>query len=224
MLRPLELVVSACGLFLAACNPTTPAPAAAGDDASDAAPTYPPSAPEGPCAAVVQQFTPGGRVHVPECSYVDYPTKPPNSGNHYPVWSAYRSYSSPIPEGYWVHNLEHGSIVLSYNCAVARDGGAAGCEADVASAQQMLDALPVDPLCLDAGAGVLRRTVMTPDPNLDVPFAASAWGWTLRASCFDAIAFGAFAMAHYGQGPEVLCGNGEDLSVGVPANCGAAPP
>jgi len=64
------------------------------------------------------------------------------------------------------------------------------------------------------------RMVMTPDPNLDVKFAASAWGWTLRADCFDPEAFGDFVGAHYAQGREAVCGQGEDLSGGVPAGCG----
>jgi hypothetical protein len=61
---------------------------------------------------------------------------------------------------------------------------------------------------------------MTPDPKLDVPFAASAWGFTLRASCFDADAFRSFATKHNASGPEPLCGDGIDLSTGVAAGCG----
>jgi hypothetical protein len=179
---------------------------------------FPASPPQGPCNAVVQEHAMEGRNHVAICSYVDYLTKPPNSGNHYPIWLAYKSYATPMPQGFWVHNLEHGSIVLSYNCAL--NDGHVGCQGDVDAAQQMLDALPTDPLCTAAGEGVSHRTVMTPDPNLDVPFAASAWTWTLRADCFDPVAFQAFAMAHYGMGPEEICGNGEDFSGQIPQGCG----
>jgi hypothetical protein len=83
----------------------------------------------------------------------------------------------------------------------------------------MLDGMQPDPFC--AGTGVTRRTLMTPDPNLDVPFAASAWTWTLRADCFDPVAFGAFANAHYDMGPEEVCGQGLDLMMyPPPAGCG----
>lgn len=140
---------------------------------------------------------------MPVCSPVEYRTKPPSSGNHYPFWAAYKAYATPVPEGFWVHNLEHGTIVISYNCP-------AGCASDVAAAAQMLAALPQDPECVSLGEGVYRRSLMTPDPKLDVPFAASAWGWTLRARCFDPVAFQAFALAHYNQGPEDLCNQGED--------------
>jgi hypothetical protein len=174
---------------------------------------YAASAPLGTCGAVVQQHVIEGRTHVATCSVVDYGTKPPSSGNHYPIWAAYKTYTTPIPEGFWVHNLEHGTIVLSYNCP-------GGCDAEVAAAAEMLAGLPQDPECFSLGEGVLRRTLMTPDPKLDVPFAASAWGWTLRARCFDPVAFRAFAVAHYNQGPEDICQDGNDPTVGFPSNCG----
>ncbi len=175
--------------------------------------TYEASAPTGNCAAVTQQHSIEGHTHIPVCSYAPYATKPPSSGNHYPIWAAYKTYAAPIPEGFFVHNLEHGTIVLTYNCPN-------GCDADVAAAQAMLDALPDDAECTALGEGVRRRSVMTPDPNLDVAFAASAWGWTLRAKCFDATAFRAFALAHYNHAPEDLCNDGEDVSSGLAAGCG----
>jgi hypothetical protein len=173
----------------------------------------PASQPSGSCNAVSQQHAIEGYMHVPVCSPVTYGTRPPSSGNHYPIWAAYQTYTNAVPEGFWVHNLEHGSIVFSYNCP-------SGCDSDIAAAQALLDGLPDDPMC-DPSAGNPRvRTLMTPDPGLDVKFAASAWGWTLRADCFDSVAFGAFAKAHYGQGREAICGQGEDLSTGVPSTCG----
>jgi hypothetical protein len=188
---------------------------------SDASGTvsYPASAPTGPCGAVVQRHAIEGATHVDVCSYVDYHTLPPSSGNHYPYWAAYMTYDQPVPEGYWVHNLEHGSIVLTYNC------GEAGCADDIAKAQQMMDQFPDDSLCAQQATGVRHRLLMTPDPRLDVRFAASAWGWTLRADCFDPVAFLAFANAHYGQGPEQICNDGEDVigTTADPQGCGAPP-
>ncbi|HSY24462.1 MAG TPA: DUF3105 domain-containing protein, partial [Polyangiaceae bacterium] len=70
------------------------------------------------------------------------------------------------------------------------------------------DALPDDPLCAEESTGVRVRTVITPDPLLDVPVAAAAWGYTYKADCVDAPSLMAFATEHYGNGPEVLCGNG----------------
>jgi hypothetical protein len=175
---------------------------------------YAQSLPFGRCGAVVQEHPIEGRTHVNECSYVAYHTKPPSSGDHYPVWAAYKTYTTPIPEGFWVHNLEHGTVVFTYNCPK-------GCDADVAAAAQMLADLPTDTSCWSLGQGVARRSILAPDPNLDVPFAASAWGWTLRANCFDSAAFRDFALAHYDQGPEDICQDGNDPTLlGLPADCG----
>jgi hypothetical protein len=237
------LCAAACGENGAATGTppgTSPPDARASDDswadaapgafASDAAPDvfasdaptsdpFEATSPEGACRAIVQEHPIEGANHVPECSYVSYGTLPPSSGNHYPVWAAFKTYSLPVPEGYWVHDLEHGAIVLTYDC------GEAGCAADVAAAQAFIDAYPVDPLCTPLNSGAPNRLVMTPDPRLDVRFAASAWGWTLRADCFDPVVFKAFADAHYGQGPEELCNAGEDVvgSTGAPASCGVDP-
>ncbi len=240
-LGPMRRLVLVIAGLLVACS--APQRAGSSDASFDA--SYEASAPMGICNAVEQQHPIEGFTHVPECSTVAYLTKPPSSGNHYPVWAAYRQYTIVIPEGYWVHDLEHGAIVLSYNCdnyaamtdaaasdsqapdsgdagdQGAADGGPLGqCAADIAAAQAMLDALPDDPECTSLGPTVKRRSVMTPDPKLDVPFAASAWGWTLRADCFDPTVFQAFALSHYGQGREDLCGDGEDLSSGIAPGCG----
>jgi hypothetical protein len=154
------------------------------------------------------------QAHATECGLVSYGTKPPSSGNHYPIWAAYQQYTVALPEGYWVHNLEHGAVVMSYNCPD-------GCPDDVEAAGKMMSAFPDDPLCAELGGPVRHRLILTPDPALDVRFAASSWGWTLRANCFDADAFNAFATQHYGQGPEAICSDGKDFaSLGVPPLCG----
>ena len=176
-----------------------------------------PSQPVGPCNAVVQQQAIEGWAHVPICTKTDYQSNPPSSGDHYPIWAAYKTYTSPIPEGYWVHNLEHGGVVLTYNCP-------GGCADDVAAAGAWIKSQPDDTTCpVDEDAGeipVRVRFVMTPDPKLTAKFAASAWGWTLRADCFDPVAFSAFKEAHYGNGRELMCGDGDDVSNALAAQPG----
>jgi hypothetical protein len=100
-----------------------------------------------------------------------------------------------------VHDLEHGAIVFLYNCD-------AGCPEVVGALQAASDAIPDDPVCTAAGQGVRVRTVITPDPLIDVPVAAAAWGWDYRAQCVDMPTLVDFAQSHYGQGPEDICGNG----------------
>jgi hypothetical protein len=182
-------------------------------DSGDAPADGPSGEPTGPCSAVVEQRPIEGYTHVAVCSHVTYLTKPPSSGDHYPIWAVYQSYAAAIPEGFWVHNLEHGAVVLSYNCP-------GGCASDVTAAQTWINGLPDDPVCVPSAGDARIRVVMTPDPNLDVKFAASAWGWTLRADCFDVAPFAAFVQTHYGQGREATCAQGQDLSLGVQDGCG----
>jgi hypothetical protein len=163
------------------------------------------------CNAVEQAMPIEGATHVTPCTYVDYQSNPPTSGNHYPVPTQHKSYTTPVPRGFWVHNLEHGGVVFSYNCPT-------GCADDIAAAQAVIDAAPIDPVC--AASGTARRVLMTPDPHLDVKFAASAWGFSLRADCFDKTAFAAFLANHYAMAPEAVCWDGPDQSMGQPADCG----
>jgi hypothetical protein len=159
--------------------------------------------PEASCFVEIDSPPLMGAEHVPIGTDVQWDSNPPSSGPHFPVWAAYEAYTSPVPRGYYVHDEEHGGVILLYTCATS-----GGCPEVAAALQSVSDALPDDPLCAQAGQGVRVRTVITPDPLLDVPVAAAAWGWVYRADCVDVPSLTQFALAHYGQGPEILCGNG----------------
>lgn len=154
--------------------------------------------PFGECNAMVAKYEVTSAQHVAECSALSE-QKPPHGGPHYPIWPAFQAYDFPIAHGYLIHAMEHGAVVIYYNCPD-------GCTDELAEAKALLDARPVDPLC--AGTGVERRAILVPDPTLDVPWAASAWGYTLRADCFDSDVFGRFYAEHYAKGPENLCAAG----------------
>ncbi len=156
------------------------------------------------CIIVPKSVTDLARTHVAVSSQVSYPDNPPAGGSHYPVWAAFQSYSFPVPRGFWVHDLEHGAIVFSYNCCAS----SAGCADEVAQVQSLIDGLPVDPECSSATP---RRVVLTPDPLLDVRWGVSAWGSTLRADCVDEQLFGQFYLDHFGKGPEDFCDPGSDF-------------
>lgn len=151
-------------------------------------------------APVIEQHPDEGHLHVPACSVVNYASNPPSSGNHYPVWAAFQSFNAPVSRGYYVRDLEHGAVVMTYNCP-------GGCAAEVAAAQAFIDSLPADGLCGNGGPPH-NRIVLTPDPLLDVRWAASAWFWTIKAQCFDPVAFRQFVTDHYGKAPENECANG----------------
>lgn len=157
----------------------------------------------GQCNAQTQTHAFEGATHVVECSAVNYLTNPPSSGNHYGTWAAFGVYEFPLPRGYWMHNMEHGAVVITYNCPD-------GCDADLQAAIEWFNALPVDPAC-QLQAATTPRALLLPDPLLDVRFAASSWLHTLRADCFDEVAFSAFYDSNVGQGLENVCGSGTDF-------------
>ncbi len=154
--------------------------------------------PMGECSATLRSYEGATATHLAECSDIVYSTSPPVFGDHYPAWAAYRSFDFPVPLGYLVHSLEHGAIVFFYDCPD-------GCADEVATVQAFIDALPDDPRCSPA---VRVQVVLVPRPGLGARWAASAWGRSLTADCFDAEFFGQFYAAHHGRGPEDLCNQG----------------
>ena len=135
-----------------------------------------------------------GWVHVSEGTPVSYRSNPPASGPHYPVWAHYQEYKTAVERPYWVHNLEHGAIVLLYR----PDATAA----NVAALASVFRALPADPECGHA------RALLTPDPLLPRQVAAVAADWVLTADAVDAVALQAFALAHRNHAPEDVCASG----------------
>ena len=55
--------------------------------------------------------------HVPEGTPIAYEHRPPIGGPHYtPKVPTYGVMEQAVAPGYWVHNLEHGAVVLLYRC------------------------------------------------------------------------------------------------------------
>jgi hypothetical protein len=78
-----------------------------------------------------------GQTHVPEGSAIQYANNPPSSGNHYPSPKPWGVYTDTIAPGYWVHNLEHGGVVVLYDCPQ-------GCPEVTQTVQQALQSFPKD--------------------------------------------------------------------------------
>jgi Protein of unknown function (DUF3105) len=135
-----------------------------------------------------------GWIHVVEGSAVNYQANPPASGPHYPVWARYEEHFTVVARPYWVHNLEHGAVVLLYR----PDAPAA----TISALRAVFQGLPNDPAC---GS---RRSLMTADPLLPRPVAAVAANFVFLADTVDAAAFQNFNTAHRARGPEAICDNG----------------
>lgn len=142
-------------------------------------------------------------AHVPQGTILEHSTNPPASGPHFGIWAAYdRSYAS-LDRGFWLHNAEHGAIVLAYRCDE-------GCDPEVAQLEDAVRAFPVDPDCTTP---VKRRALVVADPLLPdgVPFAAIAWGVTYTATCVDPVALATFHGDFYARAPEDFCTDGAGL-------------
>ena len=153
----------------------------------------------GGCDGKVQIIAEEPGVHVPMGTLIDWSTNPPATGEHYQVWAAWdRSYTD-LDRGYWVHNLEHGGIVLLYNCP-------GGCQETVDKLIDSARTMDLDSACV---APVRNRAIVSSDPLLpaDVQVAAVAWDVIYTATCFDPFVK-SFAKQHYARGPEDLCTDG----------------
>jgi hypothetical protein len=176
--------------------------------------------PDASCLVTIDTPSFGAAIHVDEDAAITYTSNPPAGGPHYPRWAAFAAYTTPIPRPYYVHDMEHGAVVLLYKCdddAGAPDAsvldGSIDASADGGTCESraqdflanVVAALPTDPTCTP---NIRVRTVITPDPLIPTPFAAAAWGWTYTAACADLPSLVDFAKAHYAKAPEDECANG----------------
>ncbi|SRR5579884_492431 len=129
-----------------------------------------------------------GRDHVAEGSPITYKSTPPASGPHYPRPADYGFYDQPVAQGYWVHDLEHGAIVILYKCPQ-------DCSQLKDQLRQVYDTFP------KAKYGRVKL-VIAPDESISTPLVALAWDYKLELSGFDRDQLLAFYNAHVDRGPE----------------------
>ncbi|GAA1155561.1 DUF3105 domain-containing protein [Nocardioides aquiterrae] len=91
---------------------------------------------------------------------VDYPQSPPVGGPHAPVWLDCGVYDEPVRDENAVHDLEHGSVWITYD----PDAGV-----DVAALEE---ALP-------------QNGLLSPYDGLDAPVVVTVWGRQLELDGAD---------------------------------------
>ena len=148
--------------------------------------------PESPAVAAVQSerysVEDEGREHVQPGSQIAYRHYPPSSGPHYPARARYDVYAAPIPEGAWLHNLEHGAIVLLYRCTD-------DCEAKSREIREVYERIPV-------GAFGEVKLVAAPNDRGPTDYTLLAWGWQEDLESFDAARVERFYRDMVDKGPE----------------------
>lgn len=156
----------ALGLAAAACGEAEPVPIEAPPDGSSSGahadvPSEPVAGDDLLCGPLRADE---GNAHVPPGTRVTYATNPPSSGPHYGRWVASGLYDQPVdPRGY-VHNLEHGWVVLLYRP-----------DADPAIIETLRAFWrdpPPDPHC---SASPTPRIIVTPAPGLEGVVGLAAW-------------------------------------------------
>ena len=195
-----------------------------------APPTQAPAGTPAPGTSVTIGYPQGdmGNLHAPVGTVVKYLYCPPASGQHYnspplgPIPARiYGPNEKALPEG-WVHNLEHGALVVLYSCSGPAAGD--GCSDAAQNAMKAFySTFPTSPRCgLQPGQ---LGPVLARFDTMKYPYAAVVWDWILPLQSFDAGAQQqvlAFFQQHAEQNnPEDQCPNVPHAGESVPPS--AAP-
>ncbi|MBT3943119.1 MAG: DUF3105 domain-containing protein [Chloroflexi bacterium] len=139
-----------------------------------------------------------GRSHVtPGEPAGPFLTQPAASGPHWitnpsdivPTGSPARwgAYAAPLPDEVQIHNLEHGGIILNYNCSE-------GCAELVDQLQSLIP-----------GQGA--QFILAPYPNMESRIAITSWRHQDKMDEFDADRLNEFIDAYLDRAPESVQGN-----------------
>ena len=129
-----------------------------------------------------------GRNHVAVDEPVHHEHLPPASGQHYPITARYGVYARTLKPGLWVHNLEHGAIVLLYKCTD-------DCDDVLAKTETVRNQLP------NGDFGEVKF-IATPYEDMEPKFTLVAWRWHEPFEKFDAQRVRDFYRDFVDRGPE----------------------
>ncbi len=161
---------------------------------------YSPSPPNTNTAPVGQAIDEMPHFHVVEGTQITYMHNPPTSGCHYSLGGGaaplkpgiYPSTNTKLTPEYWVHNLEHGYIVVTFNCP-------SGCTADLQTLQSWFLTLPPDA----GGAVPYAKFIAVPYAAQKEKFDVLAWDWfDPLGSTLNLNEIKKFYACHTNQAPE----------------------
>lgn len=133
-----------------------------------------------------EYFPPQSRDHIAVgAPHPAYNSDPPTGGWHYDTPWDPGFYEQPVADEYLVHNLEHGHVVISYDCSKLTD-----CEGAKAQIRQLMQRYNN------------WKLVAVPRSNADSAIALTAWGWLEKLDGYDETKMTAFINAWRDRGPE----------------------
>ena len=162
------------------------------------------------------------RAHVPDNTIVNYSTNPPTLGPHSASWITKGFYEEPRHDGNLIHSMEHGYVIISYDCekkvqssefvvrsAYAQAGMTAGSEG---SPSASLESMPK--AFSDGSCDVLKNQIKSyieknnhkligmPRAGMDSPLILTAWGRILKLNSFKEDQIKGFVNTFRDNGPE----------------------
>lgn len=167
-----------------------------------------------------------GKEHVPDGTKVEYNSNPPTSGSHYANWTRAGVYNKPISDGHLIHSLEHGYVIISYNCLKLKINSyqlissvyaheedltlSATQSAEATKSAEVLAGEWQDQGCRDLVSKLTaiyekkgkRKLVVIPRPSLDTAIALTAWTRIDKFDDFDEQRIARFIDAWRDKGPE----------------------
>src|SRR3989338_8237680 len=128
-----------------------------------------------------------GQQHVDKVDVAGYNSVPPTSGDHFTSQTNWGIHKEPIPEGYQIHNLEHGGVLMQYKPDLA---------------PEVIEKLKAVGESYD-----WRKVILAPYPPLDKNIALTAWTRLDKFDEFDEARVRAFIDAHRNHAPEKVADN-----------------
>lgn len=123
-----------------------------------------------------------------------YNTDPPTSGRHYASEFEAGFYDEdspeaqkPFPDGYLVHNLEHGYVIFWYNCDLLDEGGCQELKTQINAVMDEVDNFKV---------------IAFPRDSINVPVVLTSWGQLQEFDRFSPEEAQAFVERNRNHAPE----------------------
>ncbi len=149
------------------------------------------SAPEAEAQKMGTKHENQGQEHISDgASHVEYNSNLPSSGPHYIKPADWGTYENEIPPETFIHNLEHGGIVIAYKPDLAKE--------KIDKLKEVVSNLPKNPQFNNV------KVILMPRAKNDKPIQMAAWTHTYDMEDVDEAKIEEFYNSHINKGPELV--------------------